>query len=123
MIEKIFNKKKLYALIVRSTYRKKKGVSFFTDDKATQQFGYMNHKKGHDILPHRRNKRFSKIFWTTEVIILLDGILNDLESVSDVPITIHDCDKVMLNPLFDEYEIVLDYCKMFISNRGNYWIN
>ena len=46
----------------------------------------------------------------------LDGILNDLESVSDVPITIHDCDKVMLNPLFDEYEIVLDYCKMFISN-------
>ena len=75
MIEKIFNKKKLYALIVRSSYKKKKGVSFFTDDKATQQFGYMNHKKGYDILPHRHNKRFSKIFWTTEVIIILDGIL------------------------------------------------
>ena len=75
MIEKIFNKKKLYALIVRRSYKKKKGVSFFTDEKATQQFGYMNHKKGYDILPHRHNKRYSKIFWTTEVIIILDGIL------------------------------------------------
>ena len=75
MIEKIYNNKKLYALIVRSRYKKKKGVSFFTDNKATQQFGYMNHKKGYNILPHRHNKRFSKIFWTTEVIIILDGIL------------------------------------------------
>ena len=75
MVEKIFNKKKLYALIVRRSYKKKKGVSFFTDEKATQQFGYMNHKKGYDILPHRHNKRYSKIFWTTEVIIILDGIL------------------------------------------------
>tara|TARA_B100002052_G_scaffold215359_1_gene197327 strand:- start:45 stop:476 length:432 start_codon:yes stop_codon:yes gene_type:complete len=75
MIEKIYNKKQLYALIVRSSYKNKKGVNFFTDDKATQQFGYMNHKKGYDILPHRHNKRHSKILWTTEVIIILDGIL------------------------------------------------
>lgn len=75
MIEKIYNNKKLYALIVRNKYKKKKGVSFFTDNKATQQFGYMNHRKGYNILPHRHNKRFSKIFWTTEVIIILDGIL------------------------------------------------
>ena len=75
MIEKIFNKKKMYALIVRNSYKKKKGVSFFTDEKATQQFGYMNHKKDHIILPHRHNKRQSKILLTTEVIILLRGIL------------------------------------------------
>ena len=75
MIEKIFHKKKLYALIVRKTYKKKKGVSFFTDKDATQQFGYMNHKKNHIILPHRHNKRQSKILLTTEVIIILDGIL------------------------------------------------
>ena len=74
-MKKFLIKKKLYALIVRSSYKKKKGVSFFTDDKATQQFGYMNHKKGYDILPHRHNKRYSKIFWTTEVIIIQDGIL------------------------------------------------
>ena len=75
MIEKIYNKKKFYALIVRNKYRKKKGVSFFTDKKATQQFGYMNHKKNHVILPHRHNKRLSKIELTTEVIIILNGIL------------------------------------------------
>ena len=35
----------------------------------------MNHKKGYNILPHRHNRRDSKIHWTTEVIIILDGIL------------------------------------------------
>ena len=45
MIEKIYNQKKLYALIVRRDYQKKTGVNFFTDKESTQQFGYMNHKK------------------------------------------------------------------------------
>ena len=75
MIEKIYNQKKLYALIVRRNYKKKKGVSFFTDKNATQQFGYMYHKKNHLILPHRHNKRQSKILLTTEVIIILEGLL------------------------------------------------
>jgi len=75
MIEKIYNKKTFYALIVRSSYKKKKGVNFFTDKNATQQFGYMNHKKDHIILPHTHNKRASKINLTTEVIIILQGIL------------------------------------------------
>ena len=75
MIEKIFNKKLLYALIVRKSYKKKKGVSFFTDKKATQQLGYMSHKKNHVILPHSHNKRSSRIQTTTEVIIVLEGIL------------------------------------------------
>ena len=75
MIEKIYNQKKLYGLIVRRDYQKKKGVSFFTDKESTQQFGYMNHKKDHIILPHRHNKRQSKILLTTEVIIILKGIL------------------------------------------------
>jgi 5-methylcytosine-specific restriction enzyme subunit McrC len=47
---------------------------------------------------------------------LLDNILHQLDDVSDVNITIHDCDRVNLNPLFEEYLIVLDYCRMFISN-------
>ena len=75
MIEKIYNEKKLYGVIVRSSYKKKKGVNFFTDKSATQQFGYMNHKKNHIILPHRHNKRLSKIDITTEVIIIMEGIL------------------------------------------------
>lgn len=47
---------------------------------------------------------------------LLDSTLHQLDEVSDVHVTINDCDKVILNPLFEEYAVVLDYCKMFISN-------
>ena len=75
MIEKIFHKKKLYALIVRGKYRNKPGINFFTDKNATQQFGFMYHKKNYNILPHRHNKRFRRILFTTEVIIMLEGIL------------------------------------------------
>ncbi len=75
MIEKIIYKKKLLALIVRGKYRNKKGITFFTPNNAIQQFGYMKHKKQHIIKPHLHKKRLTKIFYTTEVILLLKGIL------------------------------------------------
>ena len=75
MIQKIIYKKKLLALIVRGEYRNKKGITFFTPDQATQQFGYMKHEKGHIINPHTHKKRLTKILSTTEVILLLKGIL------------------------------------------------
>jgi len=75
MIEKVIYKKKLFALIVRGKYRNKKGISFFTPKEATQQFGYMKHKKGHIIQPHEHRKRLTKIMTTTEVILLLKGSL------------------------------------------------
>ena len=75
MIEKIIYKKKLLALIVRGKYRKRKGITFFTPNNAIQQFGYMKHKKQHIIKPHLHKKRLTKIFYTTEVILLLKGIL------------------------------------------------
>ena len=79
MIEKIKYKKQLFALLVRSKYRKKNGINFFTDKKASQQVGFMKHKKNHIILPHKHNKRkktsIAKIDTTTEVLIILKGIL------------------------------------------------
>ena len=65
----------MYALIVRSKFRKKSGINFFTPEEATQQFGYMKHKKNYLIMPHKHNKRLTKILITTEVIILFKGIL------------------------------------------------
>ena len=62
-------------LLLEDNIKKKRGINFFTDKNATQQFGFMNHKKNHFIEPHRHNKRLSKIETTTEVIIILDGIL------------------------------------------------
>ena len=75
MIEKIKYKGKLFALIVGGKYRSKKGFTFFTPDQATQQFGYMKHKKGYIIKPHKHKKRLTKILSTTEVILLLKGVL------------------------------------------------
>ena len=75
MIEKIYHNKKLYALIVRAKFRKKNGINFFTEDSSNQQFGYMKHSKGHVIKPHRHKRRDTKIFYTTEVIILFKGLL------------------------------------------------
>ena len=75
MIEKIFHKKKLFALIVRSKFRKKNGINFFTKNNSTQQFGYMKHKKNYVIKPHFHLKRVNKIFYTSETIILLKGKL------------------------------------------------
>ncbi|MDC1158565.1 hypothetical protein OAT08_03260 [Pelagibacteraceae bacterium] len=75
MIEKIKHKKKLFALIVRGKYRSKKGVSFFTENKDIQQFGYMNHKKLHVIKPHIHKRQTRKLIHTSEVILLLKGIL------------------------------------------------
>ena len=75
MIEKVLHKNKLFALIVRRQFRKKDGIKFFTSKEATQQFGYMKHKKNHIIKPHKHNKRLTKILKTTEVILLLKGTL------------------------------------------------
>ena len=62
MNEKIYNKKKLYALIIRNKYKKKGGINFFTDKKATQHVGFMKHKKYYIILPHKHNKRKKKCY-------------------------------------------------------------
>ena len=75
MIERIIHKKKLLALIVRGKYRNKKGITFFTPRESIQQFGYMKHRKSYIIKPHLHKKRLTKIFYTTEVILLLKGVI------------------------------------------------
>ena len=75
MVEKIIYKKKLLALIVRGKYRNKKGITFFTPNESTQQFGYMKHNEKYIVRPHLHKKRLTKIYHTTEVILLMKGIL------------------------------------------------
>ena len=77
MIEKVIHKKKLFALIVRGKFRKKTGINFFTENNATQQFGYMKHKKDYVIKPHKHNQRLTKILMTTEIIILRVDFYNN----------------------------------------------
>jgi hypothetical protein len=75
MLKEIIHKKKLYALIIKETYQKKKGISFFTGNDCNQQIGFMSHPKDYLIKPHKHQKRETKIFITSEVIILQKGKL------------------------------------------------
>lgn len=47
----------------------------------------------------------------------LSRIINLLNEVKDVVVSDQNCDQVVLNKMFKEYQMVLDYCKMFL--RGN----
>jgi len=138
MIEKIKYKKKLLALIVRGKYRNKKGITFFTPDEATQQFGYIKHNKGHLIKPHLHKKRVSKILYTSEVILLFKGILrvdfyNDLKKYlfskvlkkGDIIMLVHGGhgfkvlkDIEMIEVKQGPYDIIMDKVK-FNSNLEN----
>ena len=75
MIKEIVHKNKLYALVIKETYQDKKGISFFTKNADNQQIGFMSHPKNYLIKPHKHQKRETKIFITSEVIILQKGKL------------------------------------------------
>ena len=130
MIEKVYNQKKLYALIVRSSYRKKKGISFFTDTKASQQVGYMKHKKNRIILPHKHNKRkknaIAKIDTTTEVLIILKGTLRvDFYSQNEKYLfskKLYTNDLIMLSSGGHGFKVLKDV-EMIEVKQGPYFIS
>jgi 5-methylcytosine-specific restriction enzyme subunit McrC len=47
----------------------------------------------------------------------LNEILFNLDEVSDVRCTADDCDKVKLNPLFEDHKHILELCKLYLSNQ------
>ncbi len=75
MIKNITHKKEILAIIIKGSYLKKKGINFFTDPKLSQQVAFMSHPKNHLIQPHIHKNRFRKIKGSTEVLIILDGVL------------------------------------------------
>jgi hypothetical protein len=75
MINYITYKKETLAIIIKGTYLKKKGINFFTNKKLTQQVAFMSHPKNYKISPHFHRKTVRKISGTTEVLIIINGIL------------------------------------------------
>ena len=75
MINYITYKKETFAIIINGSYFKKKGINFFTSKKLTQQVAFMNHPKNYSIEPHLHKKVMRKIKTTTEVLIIINGIL------------------------------------------------
>jgi hypothetical protein len=75
MVEKIIHDKKLYALIIKKYHSKKNGVNFFTPNYFPQQLGFMKHDKNKLIKPHYHKKKLTKILITTEIILIIKGLL------------------------------------------------
>lgn len=74
MIERISNKNREIAIIIRSKYDEE-GIKFVTDPSYSQQLAYMHHKRGHEIVPHFHNRVERTVHYTQEVLIIKEGRL------------------------------------------------
>lgn len=72
MIEKVYHRELLLALIVRSSF-KKPGIEFFTPNEFSQQLGYMNRAQGYVIPPHVHNPAAREVHYTKEVLFVRSG--------------------------------------------------
>jgi hypothetical protein len=74
MIKYINFKKKLIAIVLRSSF-KTSGIKFFTPTNSFQQLGYMNRKKNYIIKPHKHTNIFKNVTITQEVLFIKSGKL------------------------------------------------
>ncbi len=72
MIEKIISKNQIIAIIIKANYCSE-GIEFFTPNNYSQQLGYMNRPKGHEIPPHVHNKVKRNVEYTNEVLLIKSG--------------------------------------------------
>ena len=73
MIERVEKNKILYAIIVRSNYKEKDCIKFFTPNEFSQQLAYMNRSKGYKIKPHIHKKNKKITSYTQEVLFIKSG--------------------------------------------------
>jgi hypothetical protein len=71
-LEYIYHHGELYCVILRDCY-KNDSISFFTPDSFSQQLGYLPHRKGNIIKPHRHKINKREILYTQEVLFLKKG--------------------------------------------------
>jgi len=73
-LEYIYHEGELYCIILRDNYRSD-SVSFFTPNSFSQQLGYLPHRKGHMIKPHRHKVNKREILFTQEVLFIKKGVI------------------------------------------------
>lgn len=73
-LEYIYHEGELYCIILRDNYRSD-SVSFFTPNSFSQQLGYLPHRKGKVIKPHRHKVNKREILFTQEVLFIKKGVI------------------------------------------------
>ena len=71
-LEYMYHEGELYCIVLRDNY-KNETISFFTPDSFSQQLGYLPHKKGNVIKPHKHKINKREILYTHEVLLLKKG--------------------------------------------------
>ncbi len=74
MIDRIYHKEQLLAIIIRSTFSEP-GINFFTPDEFSQQLAFMKHPSGKVILPHVHNSVQREVHFTKETLFIRKGKL------------------------------------------------
>lgn len=74
MIEKIYQKDHLLAIIISHAFSEP-GVHFFTPNDLSQQLAFMRHPSGKEIAPHLHNPVPREVHFTQEVLFLRRGRL------------------------------------------------
>ncbi len=98
MIERITDRDRELALIIRCSYHKD-GIEFFTPSTYSQQIGYMNRPQGYIIPPHVHNPVAREVHFTKEVLFIKSGV---------VRIDFYDDDKCYLESrILNKGDIVL----------------
>jgi len=122
MIDKIEVNKKIYAIIIRSSYSKD-GIEFFTPDNYSQQLGYMKRPTGHQIKPHIHKKISKKIEFTQEVLFIKSGKLrvdfynNEKQYLLSKILTKGDV--ILLSEGGHGFSVI-DECEIFEVKQGPY---
>ena len=74
MIERIYSKLKVLAIIVRRDFNDS-GINFFTPNDYSQQLAYMSHPAGKEIQPHIHKKVQREVHFTQEILFIRKGKL------------------------------------------------
>lgn len=96
MINKIYDNKKLIALVLRSKFSCS-GIKFLTPNNFSQQLGYMKRPKNYQVKPHKHKRNKRSVNFTNEVLYVKKG-------------------KVLFN-LFNKKDI---FIKKIILNKGDF---
>ena len=110
------------AIIIRSDYCSD-GIRFFTPDEYSQQLAYMNHPKGHVIIPHTHNHVERQVQYTQEVLVIKKGVLR-VDFYDDVKqyiksIVLGEGDIILLASGGHGFE-VLENVEMYEIKQGPY---
>lgn len=61
-------------------------------------------------------RKLSGLCRFTDTYRLLERILFQLDEVSDVPVTVQDCDKIQFHRFYQDYDLCLQMCRFFLED-------